>query len=67
LFLSIVFLGSNLAGDGLYGPFTDSILGVSFVTGTVPTAPGLKVYPVSMWLSVFCALMLAVLVKRYDN
>ena len=67
LFLSIILLGCHLSGDGTYGPLTQSFLGMSFVTGTVPTAPGLKAYPFAMWLSLICAIALAVLVKRYDN
>lgn len=54
-------LGCQLSGDGDYGIETTSILGMSFSTGVIPTAPGVLVYPTPLYESTICILILFLL------
>ncbi len=51
-------LGCQLSGDGDYGKFTDSIFGMSYLTGVVPTPPGFFAYPTPLYESTLCFLIL---------
>jgi phosphatidylglycerol:prolipoprotein diacylglycerol transferase len=51
-------LGCQLSGDGDYGKVTDSIFGMSFHTGVVPTPPGLLVFPTPLYESAICLVIL---------
>ena len=54
-------LGCQLSGDGDYGIVTDSIFGMSFAQGVIPTAPGVLVYPTPFFESVFSLFALWIL------
>ena len=47
-------LGCQLSGDGDYGMYTHSILGMSYSTGYVPTPPGILAYPTPLYESAMC-------------
>ncbi len=44
-------LGCQLSGDGDYGIETDTFIGMSYLTGIVPTPPGVNVYPTPLFES----------------
>lgn len=56
-------LGCQLSGDGDYGVYTDSWLGMSYATGVVPTLHGLKAFPTPLYESFLCLLILWVLTR----
>ena len=56
-------LGCQLSGDGDYGKFTSSWLGMSYVTGVVPTPPGYLAYPTPLYESFVCLLILPFLLS----
>lgn len=56
-------LGCQLSGDGDYGIFTESILGMSYLTGVVPTAKGILAYPTPIFESTFSLIALWLLLK----
>ena len=56
-------LGCQLSGDGDYGIATESIFGMSYSTGVIPTAPGVLVFPTPLYESFMAFLILAVLLK----
>ncbi len=55
-------LGCQLSGDGDYGIETNSIFGMSYQTGYVPTAPGVLVYPTPFFESTICIGILWILI-----
>ncbi len=54
-------IGCQLSGDGDYGKTTDAWWGMGYPDGTVPTAPGEKVYPTPILETVSMALLAYVL------
>jgi phosphatidylglycerol:prolipoprotein diacylglycerol transferase len=56
-------LGCQLSGDGDYGKMTDSVFGMSYQTGVVPTPPGILVYPTPLYESAICLIILFFLLK----
>lgn len=56
-------LGCQLSGDGDYGIVTQSILGMSFSSGVIPTPPGVLVYPTPLYESAICFIILWLLFK----
>ncbi|RMD85878.1 MAG: prolipoprotein diacylglyceryl transferase [Candidatus Dadabacteria bacterium] len=56
-------LGCQLSGDGDYGIATDSIWGMSYSTGVVPTPPGVLAYPTPLYESVASLLIMFILLK----
>ena len=56
-------LGCQLSGDGDYGITTDSILGMSYATGVIPTAPGVLAFPTPFYESTISMLALYFLLK----
>jgi phosphatidylglycerol---prolipoprotein diacylglyceryl transferase len=59
-------LGCQLSGDGDYGIATDSLWGMSFAQGVVPTPPGVLVYPTPLYESVLSIFVLWV-VTKFEN
>ena len=59
-------LGCQLSGDGDYGISTESILGMSYGTGYVPTPPGVLAYPTPLYESFLC-LVIAWLFFRLEE
>ena len=51
-------LGCQLSGDGDYGMFTESWLGMSYQSGVVPTPPGLLSFPTPLYESTICLMIL---------
>ena len=56
-------VGCQLSGDGDYGIPTDSVLGMSYATGVIPTAPGVKALPAPLYESAASLLILYVLLR----
>ncbi|MCB0339756.1 MAG: prolipoprotein diacylglyceryl transferase [Bdellovibrionales bacterium] len=56
-------VGCQLSGDGDYGKVTDSIWGISYSTGVVPTPEGISVYPTPVFESIFACVITLILVK----
>lgn len=54
-------LGCQLSGDGDYGMLTDSVLGMSYHTGVIPTPPGTFAYPAPLYESIMSFMILWVL------
>jgi phosphatidylglycerol:prolipoprotein diacylglycerol transferase len=54
-------LGCQLSGDGDYGAISAGFWGMSYLTGVVPTPPGVRVYPTPLFESVLALIILAVL------
>lgn len=59
-------IGCQLSGDGDYGKVTDSWIGMGYPNGTVPTPPGVEVYPTPIFETVSMAI-LAVVLWRLRN
>jgi phosphatidylglycerol:prolipoprotein diacylglycerol transferase len=60
-------LGCQLSGDGDYGKITDSILGMSYSTGVIPTAPGVLVFPTPLYESILSILIFVYLFRIEKN
>lgn len=60
-------VGCQLSGDGDYGSITHSILGMSYLTGIVPTPPGFLAYPTPLYESAICMLILPLLLSTEKN
>jgi phosphatidylglycerol:prolipoprotein diacylglycerol transferase len=60
-------IGCQLSGDGDYGKPTDSWLGMGYPHGTVPTAPGVEVYPTPIFETVTMGLFAIVLWRFRDR
>jgi phosphatidylglycerol:prolipoprotein diacylglycerol transferase len=60
-------IGCQLSGDGDYGRPTDSWLGMSYPHGTVPTAPGVQVYPTPLFEALLMGLLAIVLWRLRDR
>jgi phosphatidylglycerol---prolipoprotein diacylglyceryl transferase len=56
-------LGCQLSGDGDYGVATNSIWGMSYERGVVPTPPGVLVFPTPLYESALSLLIFALLIK----
>jgi phosphatidylglycerol---prolipoprotein diacylglyceryl transferase len=54
-------LGCQLSGDGDYGIPTTGFFGMAFEDGTVPTPPGVKVFPTPLFESAFAFLLVWIL------
>lgn len=59
-------IGCQLSGDGDYGKVTDAWWGMGYPKGTVPTAPGVHVYPTPI-LETVSMLLLAAVLWRFRN
>jgi phosphatidylglycerol:prolipoprotein diacylglycerol transferase len=59
-------IGCQLSGDGDYGKATDAWWGMGYPDGTVPTPPGVKVYPTPV-LESASMLLLAYLLWRWRD
>ena len=59
-------IGCQLSGDGDYGKPTDSWLGMGYPNGTVPTPPGVEVWPTPIFEAVLMGL-LAIALWRMRN
>lgn len=59
-------IGCQLSGDGDYGKPTDSWIGMGYPHGTVPTAPGVHVFPTPIFETVLMGL-LAIALWRLRN
>lgn len=59
-------IGCQLSGDGDYGKPTDSFLGMGYPHGTVPTPPGVEVWPTPIFETVLMGL-LAIVLWRLRN
>lgn len=55
-------LGCQLSGDGDYGILTRSVFGMSYLTGVIPTAPGLYALPTPLYESTICILFLLIII-----
>lgn len=60
-------IGCQLSGDGDYGKVTDAWWGMGYPDGTVPTPPGVKVYPTPILETVSMALLAWVLWRLRDR
>jgi phosphatidylglycerol:prolipoprotein diacylglycerol transferase len=60
-------IGCQLSGDGDYGKPTDSWLGMGYPHGTVPTDPGVQVYPTPIFETVTMGLFAIVLWRFRDR
>lgn len=56
-------LGCQLSGDGDYGIATDSIWGMSFAQGVIPTPPGVLVFPTPLYESLLSGFMMLWLIS----
>ena len=56
-------IGCLLSGDGDYGTPTHSFLGIAFPNGTVPTPPGVKVWPTPIFETLAMLLVCYVLYR----
>ena len=56
-------LGCQLSGDGDYGVSTESLWGMSYATGVIPTPPGELALPTPLYESAACMAILYVLLK----
>lgn len=56
-------IGCQLSGDGDYGKVTDAWWGMAYPHGTVPTPPGVHVYPTPL-LEIFLMGLLAIVLWR---
>ncbi|NLF26021.1 MAG: prolipoprotein diacylglyceryl transferase [Deltaproteobacteria bacterium] len=56
-------LGCQLSGDGDYGIATESLWGMSYATGVIPTPPGELALPTPLYESSICMGILYVLLK----
>ncbi len=56
-------LGCQLSGDGDYGAPTESIWGMSYSTGYIPTPPGVLVYPTPFFESIGALISVWLLIK----
>jgi phosphatidylglycerol:prolipoprotein diacylglycerol transferase len=60
-------IGCQLSGDGDYGKPTDSWIGMGYPDGTVPTPPGVQVYPTPIFETVSMAILAIVLWRLRDR
>lgn len=60
-------IGCQLSGDGDYGKATDAWWGMSYENGTVPTPPGVDVYPTPILETVSMAILAYVLWRLRDR
>lgn len=60
-------IGCQLSGDGDYGKPTDSFLGMGYPNGTVPTDPGVQVWPTPIFETVLMGLLAIVLWRLRDR
>lgn len=60
-------LGCQLSGDGDYGIITNTIFGMSYSTGVVPTLSGQLAFPTPLYESAWCAFVLPFLFKIEDK
>lgn len=58
-------VGCQLSGDGCYGRVTQSILGMSYSTGVIPTPPGILVLPTPLYESL-AAVAIALLLTKLE-
>jgi phosphatidylglycerol:prolipoprotein diacylglycerol transferase len=56
-------LGCQLSGDGDYGITTQSLWGMSYATGVIPTLPGELALPTPLYESAVCMGILYILLK----
>lgn len=56
-------VGCQLSGDGDYGRDTDSIFGMSYQLGVVPTPPGILAFPTPLYESILACLIVLLLIK----
>lgn len=56
-------LGCQLSGDGDYGMQTNSVLGMSYSTGVIPTPNGVLVFPTPLYESIMSLMILFILLK----
>ena len=59
-------IGCQLSGDGDYGKPTDAWWGMGYPNGTVPTPPGVEVYPTPL-IEIFTMGVLAIFLWRWRN
>jgi phosphatidylglycerol:prolipoprotein diacylglycerol transferase len=60
-------IGCQLSGDGDYGRPTDSWLGMSYENGTVPTPPGVHVWPTPIFETLLMGALAIVLWRLRDR
>jgi phosphatidylglycerol:prolipoprotein diacylglycerol transferase len=60
-------IGCQLSGDGDYGKVTHAWWGMSYENGTVPTPPGVEVYPTPILETVSMAILAYVLWRCRDR
>lgn len=60
-------IGCQLSGDGDYGKVTDAWWGMGYPDGSVPTPPGVKVYPTPIIETLTMALLAFVLWRLRDR
>lgn len=56
-------LGCQLSGDGDYGVPTNSIFGMAYPEGVVPTPPGVMAYPTPLYESIMAFAIAGILLK----
>jgi phosphatidylglycerol---prolipoprotein diacylglyceryl transferase len=59
-------IGCQLAGDGCYGIPTDSVVGMSYPEGVIPTPPGVTVFPTPVFEST-AAILVALVLARIET